>query len=212
MGDEAGAAGWYKAEQKNALLDTLLYAQASAGLNVRPSQIARIQIGPLVFILTKATYWKKNEQPWINVKIAFGDEPGFYKGQRTSDPVGPIIDWRTYYGEVVLYSDGHRYERHLNDRPLLGTIRHNGFSMADKRARHNSEVTKEHLALIRAVRADPEAEVLKHGRVTGRCACCGAKLQGENLERGINIACLERYGFSTIEHSFVADEADFKGF
>lgn len=42
---------------------------------------------------------------------------------------------------------------------------------------------------------DPMAAVVKHGRVTGQCACCGRELTNpESIERGVGPICADNWG------------------
>ena len=49
-------------------------------------------------------------------------------------------------------------------------------------------------AVVR-VSADPRGEAVKHGKVTGRCSCCGRELTDElSIEMGIGPVCATKWG------------------
>lgn len=44
--------------------------------------------------------------------------------------------------------------------------------------------------------ADPKGAAIRHGRLTGMCACCGAELSNaESIARGIGPICATKFGF-----------------
>ena len=46
-----------------------------------------------------------------------------------------------------------------------------------------------------AFAADPMGAAIRHGRVTGSCACCGRELtRKESIERGVGAICAEKWG------------------
>ena len=51
-------------------------------------------------------------------------------------------------------------------------------------------------AALAKIAADPAAEAVAYGKLTGRCSCCGRELTDPvSVERGIGPICADRWGF-----------------